>query len=111
MAQTRASAIIGPSLWNQLLPSTRSTLFTGEPRQCLFSYQEPHHITSLLRQCLFSISQDCSLLSGSLALEALWIGLHCKKRYINVYIQYNTILWETEFYEEIFTLECEVIHC
>src|SRR6218665_2655891 len=32
-----------------------------------------------------------SLLSGSLALEALLIGVHCKKRYINVYIQYNTI--------------------
>jgi len=27
---------------------------------------------------------DCSLLSGSLALEALLIGVHCKKRYINV---------------------------
>src|SRR6218665_3343995 len=59
MAQTRAFAIIGPSLWNQLLPSTRSTLLTGEPRQCLFSF-----------------SQDCSLLSGSLALEALLIGVH-----------------------------------
>src|SRR6218665_4020418 len=31
MAQTRVFAIIGPSLWNQLLPSTRSTLLTGEP--------------------------------------------------------------------------------
>src|SRR6218665_1495053 len=31
MAQTRAFAIIGLSLWNQLLPSTRSTLLTGEP--------------------------------------------------------------------------------
>src|SRR6218665_3353729 len=31
MAQTHAFAIIGPSLWNQLLPSTRSTLLTGEP--------------------------------------------------------------------------------
>src|SRR6218665_3555955 len=30
-AQTRAFAIIGPSLWNQLLPSTQSTLLTGEP--------------------------------------------------------------------------------
>ena len=28
MAQTRAFAIIGSSLWNQLLPSTRSTLLT-----------------------------------------------------------------------------------
>ena len=31
-----------------------------------------------------SFSQDCSLLSGSLALEVLLIGVHCKKRYINV---------------------------
>jgi|SRR6218665_375823 len=31
VAQTRAFAIIGPSLWNQLLPSTRSNLLTGEP--------------------------------------------------------------------------------
>ena len=31
-----------------------------------------------------SFSQDCSLLFGSLALEALLIGVHCKKRYINV---------------------------
>src|SRR6218665_2414866 len=31
MAQTRAFAIIGPSLLNQLLPSQRSTLLTGEP--------------------------------------------------------------------------------
>src|SRR6218665_2951460 len=70
MAQTRAFAIIGPSLWNQLLPSTRSTLLTGEPTQPI--------------ECLFSFSQDCSLVSGSLALEALLIGVHCKKRYINV---------------------------
>src|SRR6218665_2202218 len=31
MAQTQAFAIIDPSLLNQLLPSTRSTLLTGEP--------------------------------------------------------------------------------
>src|SRR6218665_730545 len=36
MAQTRAFAIIGPSLWNQLLPSTRSTLLTGEPSDSSF---------------------------------------------------------------------------
>jgi len=65
MAQTRAFAIIGHSLWNQLLPSTRSTVLTGEPSASLFS-------------------QDCSLPSGSLALEALLIGVHCKKRYIDV---------------------------
>jgi len=40
-------------------------------------------------KCLFSYSDVCSLLSGSLALEAFLIGVHCKKRYINVWIQYN----------------------
>ena len=74
MAQTRAFAIIGPSLWNQLLPSTRSTLLTGEPSA---SFR--------------SLKKQCSLLSGSLALEALLIGLNCKKHYISIdTIQYNT---------------------
>jgi len=35
-------------------------------------------------KCLFSFSEDCSFLSGSFALEALLIGVHCKKRYMNV---------------------------
>ena len=48
------------------------------------SYQE-----SIVTVAAMLFSQDCSLLSGSLALEALLIGVHCKKRYINVYIQYN----------------------
>src|SRR6218665_1448122 len=39
--------------------------------------------------CLFSFSQDCSLLSGSLAPEALLIGVHFRKRYIDT-IQYNS---------------------
>src|SRR6218665_179681 len=56
MAQTRAIAIIDPSLWNQLLPSTRSILLIGEPTSA---------------KCLFSFSHYCSLLSGSLELEAL----------------------------------------
>jgi len=30
------------------------------------------------------VSLLCSLLSESLALEALLIGVHCKKRYVNV---------------------------
>jgi len=68
MAQTRAFAIIDPSLWNQFLPSTRSTLLTGEPSASSFS-------------------QDCSLLSESLTLEVLLIGVHCKNRYINAKIQ------------------------
>src|SRR6218665_1687003 len=66
MAQTRAFAIIGPSLWNQLLPSTRSTLLTGEP------------------SASFRSLKTASLLSGSFALEELLIGVHSKKRYINV---------------------------
>src|SRR6218665_1616138 len=44
----------------------------------------------LVSQVSLSFSQDCSLLSGSLALEALLIGVPFKKRYINVYIC-NTI--------------------
>jgi len=35
-------------------------------------------------KCLFSFSQGCFLLSGSLALETLLIGVHCKKCYVNV---------------------------
>ena len=31
---------------------------------------------SMRAKCLFSFSQECSLLSGSLALEALLIGVH-----------------------------------
>src|SRR6218665_1425115 len=57
MAQKRAFAIIGPSLWNQLLPSTRSTLLTGEPSASFRS----------LKTAFFSLGLS-----------------HCKKRYINV---------------------------
>ena len=42
------------------------------------------HFISRGAKYLFSFSQDCSLLSVSLTLEALLIGVHCKKRYINV---------------------------
>ena len=54
--------------------------FALEPTPSFYSI----HFTNWLAKCLFSFSQDCSLLSGSLALEALLIGVHCKKRYINV---------------------------
>ena len=37
MAQTRAFAIIGLSLWNQLIPSSRSTVLTDEPSASSFS--------------------------------------------------------------------------
>ena len=47
------------------------------------------YLINWLAKCLVSFSHDCCLLSGSLALEALLIGVHCKKRYINVYIQYK----------------------
>src|SRR6218665_3084651 len=49
------------------------------------------HFINWCAKCVFSFSQDCFLLSGSLALEAILIGVHCKKRYINVQIQYSTI--------------------
>jgi len=39
---------------------------------------------------LFSFSQDCSLPSGSLAMEALLIGGHWEKC-IHILMQYNTI--------------------
>src|SRR6218665_4027601 len=42
------------------------------------------HFINWSAKCLFSFPQDCSLLSGFLALEALLIDMHCKKRYINV---------------------------
>ena len=42
------------------------------------------HFINWWAKCLFSFSQDCSLFSESLALEALLIGVHFKKRYINV---------------------------
>ena len=58
MAQTRAFAIIGPALWNQLPPSTRSSSLTGEPTASSRSLR----------------TQDYSLLYGSLAMEALLIG-------------------------------------
>src|SRR6218665_3493932 len=59
MAQTRAFSIIGPSLWNQLLPSTRSTL-TGEPLQV------PLFVLSRLLSSLWvsstgSASDSCAL--------------------------------------------------
>src|SRR6218665_1842776 len=42
------------------------------------------HFINWRAKCLFSFYQDCTLLSGSLALEALLIGVHYEKRYINV---------------------------
>ena len=51
------------------------------------------HFINVWAKCLLSFSQDCSLLYGSLAMEALLIGVHCKKRYINVDIQYNIKFW------------------
>src|SRR6218665_1882127 len=56
MAQTRAFAIIGPSLWNQLLPSTRSTLLTGEPSASFRSLK-----TALFSLGLSRASDWCAL--------------------------------------------------
>ena len=40
-----------------------------------------------------SLPYHCyTLLSGSLALETLLIGVHCKRRYVNVSIQYNAVI-------------------
>ena len=54
--------------------------FALEPTPSFYSI----HFINWWAKCLFSFSQDCSLLSGSLGLEALLIGVHCKKCYINV---------------------------
>ena len=73
MAKTRALAIIGPALWNQFYAI---------------------HSISWWAKCLFSFSQDCSLLSESIALEALQIGVHCKKRYIGLTFRLPSyLLW------------------
>src|SRR6218665_1672862 len=54
-----------------------------------------------------------SLLTGSLALEALLIGVRFRKRYINVKIQYNTIQYHTIPYRTIpyNTIQCNAIQC
>src|SRR6218665_495185 len=42
------------------------------------------HFINWSAKCLFSFAPDCSLLSGSLTLEALLIGVLFKKCYVNV---------------------------
>jgi len=61
---------LAPALWNQL---------------------PPFHTLLIIWQakCLFSFAQYRSLLSGSLALEALLIGVHCKKCYIKSVIYWS----------------------
>src|SRR6218665_4028618 len=54
--------------------------FALEPTPSFYSI----HFINWCAKCVFSFSQDCFLLSGSLALEALLIGVHFKKRYINI---------------------------
>ena len=66
VAQARAFAITDPALFNQLPPATRSTLLTGEPGASF----------RCSKTVLFSL--------GLLHMEALLLGVHCKKRYINV---------------------------
>jgi len=63
MAQTQAFAIIGSALWNQLPPSTRSILLTGEPNASLRS----------LKTVLFSwVSRTGSASDWCALLEALY---------------------------------------
>jgi len=70
MAHTRSFASIGPSLWNRLPPLFFVRLFYLLPFPCLS----------------FALS-----LTFFLELKALLVGLHHEKRYINIYIQYNTL--------------------
>jgi len=71
MPQTCAFAVTSPALWNQLPPLTCSSLLTGEPNASFESLK--------------------TLLFGSLAMEAILIGEHCKQHYMNAQIQYNTV--------------------
>src|SRR6218665_2249091 len=69
-AQAPVFAITGPALWNQQPPSTLSSLLNGEPSASLRSLKiVPLYV--------------------SLALNALLIDVHCKKRYVTH--RYNTI--------------------
>jgi len=60
-----------------LVPTCTSTLVAS-------TYSSMYLLYNWWAKSLFSFSQDCSLLSGSFALEELLIGVHFKKRYINV---------------------------
>src|SRR6218665_588647 len=58
---------------------------------------------------LFSFPQDCSLLSGSLALEALLIGVHQEALYKCIdTIQYSTLQYHTIQYN---TIQYNTIQC
>jgi len=67
----------------------------GRPWSILYIYQAQIRLIlgecQSTAKCLFSFSQNYSLLSGSRALETLMIGVHCKKRYVKCIdtIQYN----------------------
>src|SRR6218665_3799193 len=73
MTQTHTFAVIGPSFWNQLLPSTRSTLLTGEPSPSFRS----------LKTALFSLDLSHSASEWCALQEALYKRIDTT--------QYNTI--------------------
>jgi len=75
LAQTRAFAVIGHALWNQLHPSTRFTLLTGEPGA---SFRSLRLLSSLLISRTGSASDWCALQ------EAQYKSIDT--------IQYNTVL-------------------
>jgi len=79
MAQTRAFAIIGPVLWKQFPPSTCSSLLTGEPNASFRSLKTAEE--ALL------IGVHCK--KHYINLEARLIGVHCKKHYINHHHQWH----------------------
>src|SRR6218665_1153000 len=72
MGHTRSFASIGPSLWNHFPPPIRSFILSAPLSSSLSS----------LKSYLFPRTE--------MPLKALLFGLHREKRYINIYIQYNT---------------------
>ena len=75
-------------LWLRHVPLQSLALRFGTNSFLLRNLRDPLYY-KVVSQLPFLFSQDCSLLPGSLALEALLIGVHFKKRYINAQIQYN----------------------
>src|SRR6218665_3772807 len=80
----------------QVLYNVTNSFLLREPTPSFYAI----HFTNWCAKCLFYFYQDCSLLSGSFALEALLIAVHYKKRYINIHVQYNTIAIECALHKE-----------
>src|SRR6218665_561201 len=92
MALTRAFAIIGTTLWNQLPPSTRSTLLTNEPSASFRS----------LKTALFSLGVWVSRTGSTSDWCALQEALY---KCIDI-IQYNPLTQDC--YRQ---LVCSLFHC